>query len=271
MKHLLLCLLLLSCGMDDQKKYYRLEGLRMLAISADNPEINSASTVTLTPYLSYTDGGDTTLDVSWEACLDPGISYGAEIKCDTDLDSGSDIFNTATLNSVYYTGPMNTISVNIPTSAFTYLASINSETQFNGVDVIVIVQITDQNNSSSTLKTIKRIKLTSKTSGLNINPTISGNIQSNGSDLSSAPAGKVNLSLDGLSSAESYSYQATSGLATLDERMLVTWFASFGEFTSSRTDPDESTEFDPQGGTTGVLVGVYRDGRGGLAIKRVTF
>jgi len=271
MKYILLLIFMSGCGMDDAKKYYRLEGLRMIGVIADTPEINTASTVNLTPYLSYTTGGDTTLDVSWEACIDPGITFGAEIKCTTTIDTGTDTFNTSTLNSVFYTGPLNNIAVAIPASSFTYLASIDSTKQFNGIDIIVIINITDQNDNTQNLKTLKRIKITSKTSGLNVNPTISGNIQNSGTDISAFPTTKSNLSLDGLSSAESYSFQANSGLTSLNETMLITWFSDKGEFLFSRSSVGEIVEFDPKGETTGVIVGVYRDNRGGLAIKRQTY
>lgn len=263
----------MSCGDDDMKKYSRLEGLRILALTADTPEINTASTVAITPYLSYTDGGDTTLDISWEACLDPGIIYGAAISCDSyanPLDNGTDTFNTNTIGSAnFYTGPMNAINVSVPASAFAYLATVNSKTQFNGIDVIVIVTISDQGSNNS-IKTFRRIKLTTKSSGLNTNPTISGNIQDAGVDLAAYPTAKANLTIDDLSDGESYLYQGPDGNSTLTENMLITWFSNVGEFQFSRVDKDEAVQYSPSG-SSGVLVGVYRDNRGGVAIIRSVF
>lgn len=263
----------LSCGDDEMKKYSKLEGLRILAITADTPEINSSATVAITPYLSFTDGGDTTLDISWEACIDPGIIYGAPISCDSypsPLDSGTTTFATNTIGSAnFYTGAMSAINVSIPASAFAYLATVSSNLQFNGVDVIVIVTISDQNSSSS-IKTFRRIKLTSKTSGLNTNPTIGGNIQNNGVDLSAYPSATANLTIDGLSSAEDYDYEGPDGASTLSETMLVSWFSSSGEFQFSRASENEAVKFTPSG-NSGVLVGVYRDSRGGVAVIRAVF
>lgn len=273
-----LCLILLvfisSCGDDDMKKYSRLEGLRVLAITADTPEINAPSTVNLTPFLSYPDGGDTTLNISYEVCLDPGISYGAAVSCDSYESSqkitGSSSFDTSTLGSAnYYTGAMTPIGITVPAWAFVALSVLDDDLQFNGVDLLVIFTITDQNDNSKKLTSIKRISLTTKTT-LNSNPTAT-DIFSNGNTLSSFPGSKVNLSLEGASAPETYDYQGASGVEALSEKMTISWFSNVGEMKYSRTDREESVSFDPQGNGEGVIVGVYRDNRGGVAIISKVF
>jgi hypothetical protein len=276
MRFFVLLFLLVSCGNDDLKKYSRLEGLRILAITADAPEINSAATVNLTPYLSYTNGGDTTLNVSYEACIDPGIAFGAEVSCDTyepaQVVTGSTTYNTSLIGSAnYYTGPMASIGVAIPASAFVALGLLDSDLQFNGVDMLVIFTITDQSNPSATLKVLKKISLTSKTSGLNNNTTLGGDMQVNGSNIAAFPTSKVNLSLDSPSAGESYDFITADGLTTLNERTSISWFSNVGAFQFSRTDADEAVEFDPEGATAGVLVGVYRDNRGGVVVIRKVY
>jgi hypothetical protein len=273
---LLISLFLSSCGDKDQKKYFALKGLRILGIIADQPEINSAQTVNLTPYLSYTDGGDTTLSISYKACVDPGIDYGAKVSCDSYAPAyvltGSTTFTTNTIGSAnFYTGPMTSIAINVPAAAFTAIASLDSKVKFNGVDYIVIFTISDQAKPENKITTIKRISLTSKTSGLNSNPTMTGSILIDGATFSSFPSKVSNLSLDGPSSAENYQYEGGSGLTSVDEIMTVTWFASAGEYKYSRSDADASNEYDPKGNTSGVFVAVYRDNRGGLIIKREVF
>ena len=268
-----LIFILISCGDDDMKKYSKLSGLRILAITADNPQINSASTVRLTPYLSYPEANDTTIDISFEACIDPGIAYGAELDCKTPFQTGTTTYDTTALNADFYTGPITPVTpldINVPAASFTYLATLNSDLQFNGVDVIVILTFTDQSDSTKTIKTFKRISLTSKSSGLNTNPTIGGLIQSNSSYLTSFPTTTSNISLDSPSDGEAYQIEASTGLTNLNETMTISWFSNVGEFKFSRTDKDETVEFDPQGETAGVFVAVYRDNRGGVVvIKRV--
>lgn len=271
---LLILIFIASCGNDDMKKYSRLEGLRILAITADSPEINAPATVNLTPFLSYTDGGDTTLDISYEACLDPGISYGAQVSCDTYESSqkltGSTSFDTSILGSAnYYTGNMTAIPITIPPWAFVALSALDQDLQFNGVDMIVIFTITDQSDSSKKLKSIKRISLTTKSS-LNTNPSVS-DILGNANTLNSFPNSKISLSMVGTSEPESYEYQGANGLETLSEKMTISWFSNVGEMQFSRTDKDESVIFDPQKKSEGVIVGVYRDNRGGVAIVRKVY
>jgi hypothetical protein len=271
MRYLLpLLFILVSCGDDDMKKYSKLEGLRILAIEADTPQINAAGAVNLTPYLSYPEANDTTLDISYTACIDPGIAYGAALKCDTPIASGTPTFPTSGLSANFYTGPMNAISITVPASAFTYLGTLSSEIQFNGIDVIVIIEISDPANISQKIKTFKRINITTKATGdLNGNPT-AGDILSDASAFSSFPTKIVGLSLDNPSNPETYQIEASSGLTNLTESMTVTWFSNVGEFKFSRTDKDESVEFDPKSATSGVFVAVYRDNRGGVVIKRIT-
>ena len=269
--YLILLILVFSCGNDDMKKYSRLEGLRILAIAADKPEINAATTVNITPYLSYTDGGDTTLDITYEACIDPGIAYGAALNCDsyTSLQkiSGSTTFNTATIGSGnYYTGEMSSISIAVPAWAFAALSQLDDDLQFNGIDFIVIFNISDQNDSTKNLKVIKRISLTSR-AVLNTNPSVT-DILADGNSLIAFPNSKVTLSLSGASDPESYDYQGATGLEVLTEEMAISWFSNVGEMQFSRTDREEGVNFDPKDKSEGVIVAVYRDNRGGVVILR---
>lgn len=268
---LLTLLLLCACGNDDMKKYSRLEDLRVLAISADTPEINAPGVVNLTPFLSYTNGGDTTLNISYEACLDPGISFGAKISCDSYDDtakiSGSSNFDTSTIGSAnFYTGPMSSIPISVPALFFIALADFDTSIQFNGVDLLVIFTITDQNDRSQTLKMVKRISLTTRAS-LNSNPTITDMVANN-SSITSFPTSEVTLDLSGTSDPETYDFQGANTLESLTETMTVSWFSNVGEFKYSRTDRNEGVRFDPESKTEGVIVGVYRDNRGGVAVIR---
>lgn len=269
---IMILLILTSCS-DDMKKYYRLGELRVLAITADTPEINTPSTVSVTPFISYPDGGDVSLSVNWQVCLDPGIALGAKIDCEESqfkIDNGSFTFDMTTLNTDFYTGNMTSVNVAIPASLFVYLGSLDNDIKFNGISVLVIFEISDP-TSNKILKTFKRIKLTSKTSGLNLNPAVSGQIQVNNADVVSYPAESSSLSLDGVESSQSYEFSQDGQISILSEFLTISWFSNKGSFQFSRTDADDAVTFDPENETSGVIVAVVRDGRGGVTVLSNSF
>lgn len=276
MKQILLILqlvFLFSCGSDEFEEQSKLSGLRILAITADTPEINSASTVTLTPLISYVTAANTTLDLSWEACPDPGIDFGADLSCDNTAASlrlsGTSSFNTSSLAGSFFTGNASTISVAIPPAAFTLLGSLNSQIQFNGLDYIVLLTYSDQ-NTDNRVTALKKIKLSTKgNSDLNVNPSF-GTIQVAGSSLSSYPSSKTPIDINSASTPESYSVQTTDGLKSFTENMFISWHANSGEFLFNRTDIGEGNEYEPSG-SSGVFVAILRDGRGGVATEIISF
>lgn len=262
---LLLILLCLSCG-DEFTEQSKLGKLRVLAMRADTPEINAAATVTVTPLISFVDGGDTTLNYNWEACPDPGIDFGADINCDSATAAlkltGSGSFNTNSLSGTQYTGNADNISLNIPAAVFTYLGTLDSDLQFNGVDYLLILNYTDATSGQKTTG-LKRIRLSTKSAGeLNTNPTL-GAIQFDGVDIAAFPSKEGVIKVSNLSAAQTYSNQTNVGLRTFSENMYVSWYASTGEFLFNRTDIGEDNTYTPSG-TSGVFVAVYRDGRGGV-------
>jgi hypothetical protein len=268
----ILCCFIISCG-DDFEKKSKLSGLRVLALKADTPEINSASAVTITPLISFVSGGSGSLNYSWEACPDPGIDYGADISCSSSLASlklsGSGTFGLAALSATSNTGDATSLSVGIPADAFTYLNSLDSKTQFNGLGYLFIIKYTDSVSGAST-KAFRSIKLSSKTSGeLNVNPT-NGSIQFNGSNISSYPSSKGDISVANLSESETYDFDSDIGIQSLKENMFVSWYSTTGEFLFNRTDIGEKNTFTPSG-TAGVILIVYRDGRGGVTSSLVSF
>jgi hypothetical protein len=274
MKLLLLVLFILSgCGEDNFEKQSELKGLRVLAITANTPEINTSAGVNLTPLISYVSGGNTTLNYSWEACPDPGIDFGADADCNDSIAAlkltGGSTFNTAGLVGTYYTGNATPIVVTIPVAAFSYLATLDSNIQYNGLDYLVFITYVDQANGKST-RALKRIKITTKAPGeLNSNPSFT-NIQFNGGNLVAFPGVKGNMGIAGYSAAQNYSLQTNVGLKALTESTFVSWYSSKGKFLFSRTEANITNEYEPSG-STGVFVGVYRDGRGGIATQLVSF
>jgi hypothetical protein len=236
---ILISLFFVSCGDDNFTERSKLGELRVLALSADTPEINSATTVTLTPLISYVEGGDTTLNYEWEACPDPGIDFGAEVSCDSSPAAlkltGSGSFSTTALSGSFYTGNSDDILLSIPPDAFVYLSTLSSDLQYNGINYLFVFQLRDSGNTVST-KAIKRIKLSTKpTPELNVNPSM-GAIQFEGASLTTYPDRKGEMSVSSLSSSENYNEITNVGLKAFSEKMYVSWFSSSGEFLYDRTD-----------------------------------
>ncbi len=269
----LMNILFISCGGDDFDARSKLNNLRILALTANTPEINSTSTVIITPLISYLNGAGATLNYQWEACPDPGIEYGAKLNCDSLISSlkttGNGTFDTSTLIASYYTGNAVDISITVPTSVFTYLGTLSSDIQYNGLNYIVFLTYTNPSNGDS-IQSLKRIKLSTKAVGeLNTNPNFT-DIQLNNSTLSSYPTSKGRIGISSPSSAQSYTIQTNVGQKTFQEEMYISWYSSTGEFKFNRTDPGEENEFIPSG-STGVFIAVYRDGRGGISTYQISF
>lgn len=271
--YLLKMVLVIGCGSDDFSSRSKLGDLRLLALVTDKPEVNSTGTVVITPVISYVNGGNVTLKYSWEACPDPGINFGADISCESVLaslkQSGTGNSDTSSLAGSFYTGAMAPISVDISASVISYMSLLSSEIQFNGLDYLFILTITDESKNFSR-KSFRTIKVTNKTSLLNSNPTM-GNILYRGSSLTSFPSEQASMQVNSLSAPETYQLQTSSGTQSLEEDAYLSWYSSTGEFRFDRTDPDEENTFNPNGGTEGVIVAVYRDGRGGVAYQVVSF
>ena len=272
--NLLLCSFIISsCGDDNFPEQSKLDGLRVLAISADKPEINSATSISLTPLISYVNGEGRVVNFTWEACPDPGIDFGALVNCNTSpaalKQTGNGTFNTNTLAGSHFTGNIPVINLNIGAPIFAYFSTLSSDLQFNGIDYLFILTFTDPTTGES-LTGLKKIKLTSKASGdLNTNPNFTG-ILNNNSALTSYPTSEANLTLSNPSSAQTYASITNVGTKTFTEDMFISWYSSTGEFLFNRTDIGEVNKFTPSG-ATGVFVAVYRDSRGGIASQIISF
>lgn len=268
-----LLLLLIGCGAEDFAEQSELDDLRVLALLTDQPEINAATTVSITPLVSYVNGSGANLDYTWQACPDPGIDFGAEANCD-DADSnlklmGSGSFDTNTLSGTLFTGNATSISVPVPAAAFVLLNEFDDDIQFNGFSFIFVITYTDNSNNKE-VTALRRITLSTKDSGdLNTNPSFSA-IQFDGSSLSSYPTSKGDFTLAGTSSPESYQQETNVGRKSFTEDLFISWYASSGEFLFNRTETSERNEYDPKG-NSGVFVAVFRDNRGGLATQIISF
>ncbi len=254
---------LLSCGDDGFKKYEKLEEFRVLGIVADTPEVNDTNAVvTLTPIVSDISNQGREVTVTINACVDPGVSRGADVSCeggkltqDVVYNSGNAVDLNATLGATLYTGAMPNVSLTLPSEI---LAEKTVFEQYNGVDYLVIFDF--KFGGESLVKSIKRIRISSRPIK-NSNPVL-GTV--GGLSLSSS---EQVLEVENSSSKETFDFYSLSGnLEQKDEVMYLTWFTSSGEINNSQVYVNENSElsFDSSLPSEAVVVVLLRDGRGGV-------
>ncbi len=271
-------LALCGCSDDTLPQYSKLDRLRVLALLVDLPEIQNPSagttTVQLQPYLSDL-GGTGTLTLEVQSCLDPGVAVGAEPTCtgtqyassvqtvtvSNGGGAGAGTFGDPERTGVPASGAIS-VGLTIPSGI---LSAYSAAIQNNGVAYLIHVKAT---SATSTVNAFRRILLSTKTP--NANPVM-GDLLVNGGSLVSLPSGEVSLSFTASSTAESYNYVNGSGSSsTLTEVFETTWFITDGTLANPRTLVGESTTWKtPEGAASGrqsVVVGVLRDGRGGVAV-----
>lgn len=274
-----LSFLLTSCDEDKLPKYSELRDLRILALIASQPEINAGATTTITPIIS--DITETT-NLTYEAvsCLDPGVGIGAEPTCDGS--SSAIALQSGTLNSgnmtaaKSFTGAATAFSVTVPASNIIF-AQQSSQNQFNGISYLVTYKIT--NSSGYSVKSFKRILVSTRSaSEKNNNPNLTSILGNNSALSSSLPANQsLSLRLNlGTPAAETYSYQKSDGSTeTRNEELLTTWFITDGNLKYSRTVGLDTNTWDAPAnlpsGRDVFIITVIRDGRGGVSYTRNCF
>ncbi|MFZ4713317.1 MAG: hypothetical protein ACOYL6_06385 [Bacteriovoracaceae bacterium] len=261
----LFCLFLSACSDDNFKKVYKLQNLRVIAITAGKQgtltqaEFAPGDTATLEAFVSDIDSGRTITAVI-ATCSDLGVSYGREPTCDNVADKIT--YADITLNTggvAGNTGAMPTFDVTIPA---TVLLGRSAADQFNGVNYLVTMKFST--SDGETVKAFKRLTVTTRATK-NSNPSI-GSIVIDNSSFATYP-GAGDFSLSASSSEETYDFQSANGsISNLSEEMNVAWYVSDGEINFPVTGRTGLTHFKP--GDKGILVvaAVIRDGRGGMAV-----
>lgn len=263
---LLFLMTLLSCGDDRFTKVETLEGFRIIGINATNPEVVPGGNSTLSLYVSDVGGGGRVINGTYEGCIDPGISVGAEVSCSHDPTavSGAYVVDTTIpdLANNQFTGFSGSLAVTVPAGIF---LSRSSRDQFNGVGYIVIFRFTVDGKSISAFK---RIIATNRGS-LNANPA-GASVLLNGAVMASIPNKDDRLTVSGLT-PETYSYQNIDGSTeTRTEDLEVGWFVSAGKFDKPKSDYGETVKFLDDAPSTLLLVAVIRDDRGGMTVVRIS-
>lgn len=287
---LFLALLLPACGAGNLPDYIKLGDLRVLALQANTPEVDPATSPIprITPVVSDFALGRP-LTFSATGCIDPGVGYGAKPSCAgsasaTLLDSGS-------VAPADYVPPFNTavapaFDVPIPP---TILTDRNPIDQYNGVAYLVVYTLTATNADGTTSEVVsfKRIIASSALhTPKNTNPvlaSVSAGAQALGAfvtALSFPLASTEPVPLKPTFSAgseEAYTLIGTDGTSrALQETLTTTWFISDGEMAFYRTTGTDANGWTAPataptttgGATRGVFfVVVSRDGRGGEDVE----
>jgi hypothetical protein len=264
-----LALLLAACSSKNLPDYVKLGELRVLGLVADKPEVNTGTTVTLTPLLSDLNGKGRALTYSAEACNDPGLGYGAQPSCDgapSRLALATDVPVTGLTAPNYTAAATSTLAVTVPASAFTGRSALD---QANGVAYLVLFHLRAADGAS--VDAFKRLIVSTRAAAeLNLNPQLTS-VQANGGPFLSAPGASTTLQpVFGAVGAESYLVlQADGSTRAQSETLTTTWFISDGTVDYFRTEGTGATTYTPPDtpptGRSTVFVVVSRDERGGEA------
>lgn len=261
-------LLAAACGGDDFKKIEELGEFRILAVvnTSATTEVAPGGNVTLQLFISDVKAGNRIINGTTVACIDPGIAFGAEVKCDHDPLAVTDTYSidttTVDMTANLFTGlTADTLSVTVPASIF---LGRSARDQFNGVGYIVIFNF---EVDGRIITAFKRVLATNR-AALNTNPTGSAILLNGvaiGLDIS-----KEDQLMVTSSSQETYDYISTEGpTETLSEEFQIAWFVSEGKFDKPKSGLAETVKY--LGDTPAVpslIVAVVRDGRGGVEVVR---
>lgn len=265
----LILILVIGCGAEDFKKVEVLEEFRILAVVTTTPEAVPGAGAILQLFVSDVNGGGRVLNGTTISCIDPGISFGAEVNCDHDPLAVSDTYtvDTTTLDmtSNLFTGlAADTLNVTVPAGIF--LGRSNRE-QFNGVGYITIFTFTVDGKEISAFK---RVVATNKVT-LNSNPTGSA-ILLNGAAIGSTPNRDDKLKMTS-SAPETYDYITGEGdTETLTEEFQIAWYVSQGKFDKPKANVNETVKYLGNTATVpSLVIGIVRDNRGGVQIVREFF
>ncbi|MGK5085767.1 hypothetical protein WDW37_20960 [Bdellovibrionota bacterium FG-1] len=280
-----------GCSTTELPDYVRLGGLRILAIKADKPEAAPGDTVQITPVVSdlptATVAGKRSLSYTAEACIDPGVGYGATPICAGRPDRitlpGGNIPSLSSTSNTY-TGEAPVISVTIPPIILAHRSAMD---QYNGVAYLVLYTLiaTDSTGATAQVIAFKRLLASTRTTK-NSNPSITDvqvgstqTLQPLLAALSYPSSSQTPLSLTptfSSNSAEAYTVQQADGsLLPATEALTTTWFLSDGDIRYFRTaDADVNTWTPPSTQPTRpgiVFMVVTRDGRGGEDYKKFEY
>jgi len=237
---------------------WELDRLRVLALQADKPEVNTNDlTFTITPYISDTQGEGRALTYTIQACYDPAVLFGADPDCANHLEAllGPAVTRTGTLGLP----PVGATGAGTAQTAgdFTFTIPVQLLAAFdptenalelnNGIPYSVVFTLTDP-LTNETVTSFRRISVTTRTT-LNQNPTITGVFTTEDAAITAITTGTEEVELiaqaaDG--AAETYIALSRDGSSsTLTEELTFSWLTNSGELSLSRTEPGDEVTYTP--------------------------
>lgn len=260
-------LALAGCGADTLPKFSKLEGLRILALRAEDPEtLPAGGAITVKALLYDRDGR--TLNYVASICTDPGIARGATPSC-AGVSDASQIASSSTTPGA---NRLSEITLNVPNTPSTVLDGASVAEAFNGVGYLLVLRVTSA-DGAATQTAFKQLVVSDATKTTkNQNPGFNTpGVLSGGAAITAMPTAEITIAPSLAAGAEeTYLYKVDSSLTLpLTESITVTWLASDGEFSRTRTTGvSTSNVFTPPtsavSGYTPVLVAIARDPRGGV-------
>ncbi len=258
--------LLSACSDANFPEYVYLDSLRVVAMIPSRPEAAPGNSITVTPLVSDVKGNARPLTYTAKGCMDPasaGLGSDAEITCDGRED-GLNTSGSFSMPGPEFTGNGPVLNIKIPAAA---LAGRSAAEQFIGLYYIVLFTVTDPDGKS--LKTLKRIMVTSVAKlPKNTNPIVS-DIRTGNESLTILPTQDATLKADiPLGAQEQYStFSSDFKMETKTEDFYTTWFVTDGKLDGYRSIPGGGVVWTPPASLPSsrkaVVIAVTRDGRGG--------
>jgi hypothetical protein len=279
----LLSALASGCAGEKMPKYSILQGLRVIGLLLDFPEVGfdgistfSQANVTLTPVISDLYGGTRSLSYNLYHCIDPGVGVGAIPTCSgnpsrVDVDTAEPIAPSAGgfETSVNRTGA--TASITIPLSSLDpsfYAAKFQSLTaaqKFNGFSILIFFELYPDADESKKIITFKRLIVSGPAKVTkNSNPSaltfLNGSTNLNISQTLPTVKSSVDAFVPAIDFETYLVMDASGNTSSTTESIETAWFltgpedvkcskekecTTDGLFTLSRTIPGELNAFTP--------------------------
>ena len=262
----LLPLLFAACGDDPFRKIEELNSFRLLAVVADRPEINPSlnATVNLSVLVSDPQGNGRALAGNYQACLDPGVAYGADADCSLDplASSGSINISGNQLNSAnFYTDLTSAISISIDPAL---ISGAEGRRLFNGINFLVVFTFIVDGQEH---RIFKMLRASNKAGAeLSTNPTGSTLNVAGATQL--APGTPLQVLAD---NSKVYPFWPLEGeIQNVPVNLAVAWYTSLGNFSRAKTSSQETTTWLHSEASSNFLVlAIVRDNWGGVEIVRL--
>ena len=236
-----------GCGSDTLPAYTVLQGLRIVGLVLDQPEINfdgtsfTPNTVNITPIVSDLYGGGRSLTYKLYHCLDPGVGLGAVPTCTgnptrTDVSTGTAFDVTSglgTFSAPNATGDIG--SINIPLNSAPLIAlysatfsNLSTARKFNGTSILIFFELFPTGEESKKITVFKRLVFSGPAKATKNQNPAPGSLafRQNGAAITSLPTAESQVEAF-VPSSENESYQemsSTGSLSTLTETIETIWF-----------------------------------------------